>query len=708
MPDVAAVRSAADEQVSALLEPLARALEQEWSPLRPGERLGQYSLLYPLGAGAFSQVWAAEKVPEGTRVALKIFAPHKFPEDERLNAAVRFWQGANTASRLPPEARIVGPVQGPDITDSRLWYATRLFPEGDLFKRLKRNDLTLDERLRIVDDLLDTVATAHKSGVCHRDIRPDNILLATENGVVRPYVADFDVAYYEHVFKVRRSTILPLGMPRYLPPELFGNAASADDSDYRDPKIDLYGVAVVIFDLFVGAGVPIPAPRTARSFVQAFGRSEIETAKSLQSRIARFLSLELALDAAKRSSSASDMSRAWGRVREPAWVRPAVLAGSLGLAMALLEVSDWISHRGSLSQTSRIAERVFGGGVALLSALGGAAAVQGTVAARVSRAQSVIVQGITKRPRWGLAGVMVLAALPFAGLKVSGLWSRIHTYRILTDFDCQLLDERAKTIGHALAGQVQRRTFPEIPARIQCPNREPTVLPASFLSPSIGLEATKPTFDAPPTLTADRLPDRIRSGSLRVLDLLSLTNSKIILAAERANDVLLRNPDGDIYEHAVYVIRLAQDNIDILRITTQPMMSVDDNRNGALTEVNGEVIAFINYKVGEGDYGMGGTTYRIRVEGSKLNNYKDTPLFGGEEATRKNWGFMPYFDGDAVVHFGYSGHLKIRDATVIGEVSPEEMLKEREQRQRAHSEGRCPSEQRSLASYLFPPPKTGL
>ncbi|MDP6947323.1 MAG: serine/threonine-protein kinase, partial [Myxococcota bacterium] len=100
--------------------------------------------------------------------------------------------------------------------------------------------------LAIVPHLCDALQFAHDKGVIHRDIKPDNILMATDGSVK---IADFGLARI--LGKVDQQTELTgthqiMGTPRYMAPEQLESARSVDH------RADIYSLGVVFYEMLTG------------------------------------------------------------------------------------------------------------------------------------------------------------------------------------------------------------------------------------------------------------------------------------------------------------------------------------------------------------------------------------------------------------------------------------------------------------------------
>ncbi len=146
-------------------------------PLNPGEKLGAYEILSPLGAGGMGEVYRARDTRLGRDVAIKVLP-------ERLSSSPDFRQ------RFEREARAISSLQHPHICvlydvghdDSAGEYLVMEFLEGEtVAERLKRGKLPLAELLKVGTQIADALDKAHRKGVIHRDLKPANIML-TKSG----------------------------------------------------------------------------------------------------------------------------------------------------------------------------------------------------------------------------------------------------------------------------------------------------------------------------------------------------------------------------------------------------------------------------------------------------------------------------------------------------------------------------------------------
>jgi serine/threonine-protein kinase len=207
---------------------------------------GDYRILDFLGSGGMGSVFLAEQIRVGNRkVALKILH-RKFSEDDEFIG--RFENEAASTGRInhPNVITIYESKQAPDGT---LYIAMELVEGESLTEHLrKRGRLPLGEAVEIVTQCCKALYAAHRLGIIHRDIKPDNIMLAKDiDGGVLVKILDFGIA------KLKDSTGHTvtgsvLGTPAYMSYE----QASGMSSDKLDGRSDIYSLGIVAYTALTG------------------------------------------------------------------------------------------------------------------------------------------------------------------------------------------------------------------------------------------------------------------------------------------------------------------------------------------------------------------------------------------------------------------------------------------------------------------------
>ena len=153
-------------------------MTQKFPTPEPGQRLGDYEILAPLGAGGMGRVYKVRNVISNREEALKILLPD-FASDPEL------------AARFMAEIRTLAALDHPGIAQLRTAFQLNNqfvmvmeFVEGTGLDRLAvETRIPLDQILDYAIQALAALGYAHRRGVTHRDIKPANILI-TSHGLV--------------------------------------------------------------------------------------------------------------------------------------------------------------------------------------------------------------------------------------------------------------------------------------------------------------------------------------------------------------------------------------------------------------------------------------------------------------------------------------------------------------------------------------------
>jgi eukaryotic-like serine/threonine-protein kinase len=199
---------------------------------------GQYTIEREVGKGGNARIYLARDAA-GCRVALKILHPELLVSV----AADRFLREIKLAKQLdhPHISRLLD-------SGEREWlvYYVMTYIEGPtLREHLARvGRMGIAETLRLADDLLDALDHAHAHGIVHRDVKPDNVVLA-ESGAV---LLDFGIARAVAASGSDRLTRsgIAVGTSTYMSPE---QITALKEIDLRS---DLYALGVVLYECLAG------------------------------------------------------------------------------------------------------------------------------------------------------------------------------------------------------------------------------------------------------------------------------------------------------------------------------------------------------------------------------------------------------------------------------------------------------------------------
>jgi len=201
---------------------------------------GRYEVLSRIARGGMATVYLAVDRRLDREVALKVMHPHLAEGAAGADFIARFRREARSAARLSHAGLVAVYDQG---LDGEVSYLTMEYVDGvTLRRRLReRGALGLGEALTILEAVLDALAAAHRHGLVHRDVKPENVLLAHDG---RIKVTDFGLA--RAVTEVTATTTgTVLGTVAYLGPELVSRGVS-------DPRTDVYACGILLYEMVTG------------------------------------------------------------------------------------------------------------------------------------------------------------------------------------------------------------------------------------------------------------------------------------------------------------------------------------------------------------------------------------------------------------------------------------------------------------------------
>jgi eukaryotic-like serine/threonine-protein kinase len=217
---------------------------------RPGEKFGDYQIIRLLGRGGMGEVYEAEHVPSGRRVALKVMG-HALTSDEDRKRFLR--EGRLAAAISHPN---VVYVFGSEEISGRPVIAMELVQGGTLKERLRRKgSLSIVDAVESTLQMIDGLEAACNAGILHRDIKPANCFVGPD-GTIK--VGDFGlsistIARGESLVTASGSVI---GTPTYASPEQLRGQE-------LDVRSDIYSVGASLYYLLTGR-----PPHQAQDLVQ--------------------------------------------------------------------------------------------------------------------------------------------------------------------------------------------------------------------------------------------------------------------------------------------------------------------------------------------------------------------------------------------------------------------------------------------------------
>src|ERR1700752_3171252 len=216
--------------------------------LAAGDVLAHYRVLAPLGSGGMAQVYLAEDVRLGRRLALKVLSHRTLRDEERLR-------------RFEREARGISALNHPNILtvydvghDGDVQFLATEYIDGVTLRALlEGGPIEVRQAVTIATQIAQALSAAHGAGVIHRDLKPENVMIRAD-GYVK--VLDFGLAKLTNeppfagtadaetqIVDTRDGVIL--GTFDYMAPE----QARGGDLDLR---VDLFALGVLLYEMLAG------------------------------------------------------------------------------------------------------------------------------------------------------------------------------------------------------------------------------------------------------------------------------------------------------------------------------------------------------------------------------------------------------------------------------------------------------------------------
>ncbi len=290
---------------------------------------GRYAVMARIAHGGMATVYRAVDTRLDREVALKVMHADLARDEDFVR---RFIGEAKSVARLSHQNVVAVFDQG---TDGPYPYLAMEYVPGRTLKDVlrERGRFSPAAALDIMTGVLDGLAAAHASGIVHRDVKPENVLLTPDG---RLKVADFGLAKAQAAAGHTRTGLL-IGTVAYLPPEQVTGGSMG-------PRSDVYSAGVMLFELLTGkqpfsgdsplavayqhVNFDVPAPS---SLVPGLPPAVDQLVLAATSR-----------DPAARPADAGEFARAVRQVRET--VRePSGLTGAMGAGVQGTAEAPWLS-----------------------------------------------------------------------------------------------------------------------------------------------------------------------------------------------------------------------------------------------------------------------------------------------------------------------------------------------------------------------------
>ena len=260
--------------------------------------LGKYTIERELGRGAMGIAYLATDTSIGRQVALKVLIlPHTLQGAQRANLIQRFLREARAVAAV--EHPVVPKIYEVGAVGDQHFIAMEYCPGVTLKESLTTGGpMPVPLATSVMLQLLAGLGAAHALGICHRDVKPDNVMLAPDDGTVK--LMDFGIARMEGELTLT-GTGAVLGTPSYMSPEQLSGRGV-------DGRTDLFAAGVLLHELVTGT-----RPFEGGSLVEiahAIGHLEPNLSPALPPELIGVVRRALMKNAADRFQTAEEMSAA--------------------------------------------------------------------------------------------------------------------------------------------------------------------------------------------------------------------------------------------------------------------------------------------------------------------------------------------------------------------------------------------------------------
>lgn len=307
-------------------------------PIHPGQIVGDYLVLEPLGAGGTGRVFKVEHLVTKRLEAMKLLLAGEAATSEQVQ---RFEREIRLQATLRHPN--IAPVYNAFFHEGCLFLVMELLEGASLESLIQTGTLPPNRALRMIRQVLSALDHAHSRGVLHRDISTANIMIGANDEVK---LTDFGLAIHREEVRLTASGT-PVGSYYYMSPEQVRGAGALDQ------RTDLYSCGAVLYELATGQK-PF-AHADAFSLMEAHTQHEPKRPRDLQPAIP--VALEdvirqaMAKDRGQRFSSAAEFLAALDAVGTVAPVsargldRPGLaFAASLLVVLATAATAVWLAR----------------------------------------------------------------------------------------------------------------------------------------------------------------------------------------------------------------------------------------------------------------------------------------------------------------------------------------------------------------------------
>lgn len=277
-----------------------------------------------IGTGSMGNVFLARWEPLGVQVSVKVLSPYLSSSD--------VWR-----RRFEREAAAMAKIHHPNlvqvfdhgVAEGEIVYLVQEYVDGATIRQMlgERERFRASDVARIVERIAAALDAIHGHGVVHRDVKPENVMVAGEPGSGEVKLLDLGIAKI-----LRKSTLFSqpvttltlagehFGTPYYMAPELWTADEDAGGEDNRiDARADVYGLGALAFEMLAGrrafVGLSIEQVREAHltGAAEPLGRCVPGLSEAVERAVMRAISANREDRHASALEFAGDLTRAVGR-----------------------------------------------------------------------------------------------------------------------------------------------------------------------------------------------------------------------------------------------------------------------------------------------------------------------------------------------------------------------------------------------------------
>ena len=231
------------------------------SPSREGEVIagGRYKLQRALGRGTFGDVYLAQSTnPVATGGQGEVVIKILHAQWAQVPEVIERFRRESIVTQKIDHPHVAKTFEYAELDDGVPCIAMEYLPGKTLREKMDQTRIGPQVATKILIDICDALAAAHRAGVVHRDLKPDNIQIVERDGnAFYPVVLDFGVAKFLDAAEKLTMTGALLGTPIYMSPEQFRGESNLG------PPSDVYALGVLAYEMFAGR-----PPFTGQTFAE--------------------------------------------------------------------------------------------------------------------------------------------------------------------------------------------------------------------------------------------------------------------------------------------------------------------------------------------------------------------------------------------------------------------------------------------------------